>query len=386
VSDMQPIHLLLEAGVDAPAARRMWQGVARRRQRRNQAQHRRGLLVAFVVGVASALCVIGLMNQVGVAPRTAHADSTLKLRGGQAWSSIDASGSAKSAELDDGSRIEVDGGRLTTLENTDRSLVLLLAEGRASFDVHPGGPRRWSIEAGVATVEVVGTRFTVVREADQVVVEVERGVVLVRGETVADRVQRLVAGERLVVVQQRALASPALSTAIPSGPSEPPPDRSKTAEPQPEWNDLAQRGAYSEAYEKLGTRGIAAQVETADLDRLLRLADVARLSGHPADAVEPLRRVITEHRADSRAALAAFTLGRLHLDSLRNPAAASSDFRTAIGLRLPSALLEDAHLRWIEAAAKAGDRRQAREAYDRYRSQFPQSPRTSIADRWAREP
>lgn len=386
MNDIRPIHTLLDVDVDASAARQMWQGVARRRQRRNQIKHRRALLIAFAIGVASALCVIGLINRLSVVPPTARADGTLKLRGGQTWSSIDAMGSSQIAELDDGSRIEVDRGRLTTLENTERSLVLLLAEGRASFDVRPGGPRRWSIEAGLATVEVVGTRFTVTRGADHVVVEVERGVVLVRGATVASRVQRLIAGERLVVEQDRAPAPPAVSAAIPSSSSEPGPDRAKTAAPQPEWNDLAQKGAYSEAYEKLGTRGIAAQVETADLDQLLKLADVARLSGHPADAVVPLRRIITEHRADSRAALAAFTLGRLHLDSLRNPAGAASDFRTAIGLRLPSALLEDAHLRWIEAAAKAGDRRQAREAYDRYRSQFPQSPRMSVADRWAREP
>lgn len=371
----------------------MWRGIARRRQQRGQARHRRALLGAFLVGVASALCVIGLVNHGGVTQRAMYADSTLKLRSGEAWSSIDAQDTMQSAELGDGSRIELGKGRLTALENTDRSLVLKLDHGRALFDVHPGGPRRWSIETGLATVEVVGTRFTVTRSATQVVVEVERGVVLVRGDNVADHVQRLVAGDRLVVEERRSVAPPALSASDPptsasdppTSASDPPPDRIKTVASPPEWNDLAQKGAYSEAYDKLGTRGIAAQVEKADLDQLLTLADVARLSGHPADAVGPLQRIVTEHRADARAALAGFTLGRLHLDSLGDPARAAADFRSAIGLRLPSALLEDAHLRWIEAAARAGDPKQAQEAYDRYRSHFSQSSRMSIAERWAHE-
>ena len=61
-----------------------------------------------------------------------------------------------------------------------------------------------------------------------------------------------------------------------------------------------------------------------------------------------------------------------------SPATAVRDFREAIGLKLSNALLEDAYLRSIEAAAKAGDSAEVRNAYDRYRARFPlDTPRYS---------
>jgi transmembrane sensor len=385
VKGVLPIHSLLDVNVDPAATRRMWKEVARRRKRRSQLSHRRALLVAFFVGVASALCVIGVFGRQSLEHRPAVVEGPLRTPDGGPWTALDASVTPQGVELDDGSKIGLERGRLTTLENNERSVVILMSEGRASFDVRPGGRRRWSIEAGLATIEVVGTRFTVTREPSQVLVEVDRGAVLVRGENVADRVQRLVAGERLVVEPSHVPPVPASSISAPSSSGEPRPQRIIPPQGQVDWSELAHRGDYSEAYDELGTRGIAAQSATADLEKLLMLADVARLSGHPADAIDPLRRIIAEHSADSRAAVASFTLGRIHLDSLKAPAAAASDFRAAIALKLPSALVEDAYLRWIEASAKAGDRKQTHEAFDRYRTLFPQSNRMGIADKWARE-
>jgi transmembrane sensor len=152
------------------------------------------------------------------------------------------------------------------------------------------------------------------------------------------------------------------------------------------WRDLATQGEYAAAYEKLGAGGIAARVRTADLDQLMALADVARFSGHPSDAAPPLRRAIAEHAKDPRAALAAFTLGRLHLDSLGNPSAAARAFREALSLGVPQALVEDAYLRLMEADAKAGDREAAHRVWQEYVEKFPQSPRRAVADRWGREP
>ena len=56
--------------------------------------------------------------------------------------------------------------------------------GGVRFEVEPDGPRRWTIETGLATVEVVGTVFEVERAPGAVDVRVERGVVVVRGERV----------------------------------------------------------------------------------------------------------------------------------------------------------------------------------------------------------
>jgi transmembrane sensor len=99
-----------------------------------------------------------------------------------------------------------------------------------------------------------------------------------------------------------------------------------------------------------------------------------------------LRRAIDEHARDPRAALAAFTLGRVHLDSLGDPRAAARDFRVALSLGLPQVLEEDAYLRLMEAQAKAGDSVAAHETWRQYVERFPNSPRRAVADRWGREP
>jgi transmembrane sensor len=263
--------------------------------------------------------------------------------------------------------------------------VLFLQSGRALFDVQHGGPRRWSIEAGLATVEVTGTRFTVQRSTTSVVVEVERGVVLVRGERVTDRVQRLGAGERLQIDQEQRPAEIPPAAAPEAAPA-PASSRSNRGAGETSWRELARTGQFVEAYETLGTGGVAARSKAADVEQLLALADVARFSGHPADAIEPLRRVVAERPGDAQAAIAAMTLGRVHLDSLGDAGSAARDFRDAIALGLPRALLEDAHLRLIEALAKSGDRGAAHRAWEAYKQQFPSSSRAPIADKWGREP
>jgi transmembrane sensor len=290
--------------------------------------------------------------------------------------------------LDDGSRVELaPAARLAVVENSSRAFVTRLQRGRVQFDVEPGGPRRWSIEAGLATVEVVGTRFAVTRASERVTVEVMRGTVLVRGERVTDRVQRLGAGDRLVI-ERDGVPSQGPAAKPADEPSSAPPRKSATSTPSraslpaasPEWRELAQQGEYAEAYQNLGADGIAGRARTADLEQLLALADVARLSGHPRDAIEPLHRVVAEHAEDPRAAMAAFMLGRVHLDSLQDAAAAVRDFRTAIALHLPHALREDAFLRLIEAATRSGDQRAASEARQAHRQQFPSSTRRSVTD------
>ena len=287
----------------------------------------------------------------------------------------------RTLELDDGSRLVLEpGSRLAPLENTGRSIALLLKTGRVHFDVQPGGPRRWSIEGGLATVEVIGTSFVVSRSPSQVTIEVERGTVLVRGERVVNRAQRLQAGDRLDIAQEVVPAASSPVRAAP--PTEPGSERNHKNRHEPVWRDLARRGDYEQAYQNLGAGGIATQVQAADIDQLLALADVARLSGHPSEAVEPLRRVVREFGSEERGPLAAFTLGRVHLDSLDDPRAAARDFRDAISLGLSSALLEDAYLRLIESSARAGDRGGTEQSCQAHRQRFPDSSRRATAAQW----
>jgi transmembrane sensor len=327
----------------------------------------------------------------------------------------------------DGSRVAVAaGGRLDLLDNRGTSFSALLASGQATFDVRPGGPRRWSVECGVLSVEVVGTRFTVERVAGGARVSVERGTVLVRGERVRDRVQRLTAGDSLeVAAPETQLTGPAASglaadsavaSSAVSAPSAPSPATASIASAAPaasvrsigpaasvasvasaasaapatsaaaaaDWRKLAEHQDNAGAYAALGPAGIASSAQHASVDDLLTLADVARLSGHPADAVVPLTRVMQEHADDPRAPLAAFTLGRVSLDALGRPAQAAAAFRRAIELGLPQSLQEDAYARLVEARARAGDDAGARAAALEYEQHFRDGKRLREVQRWLR--
>jgi transmembrane sensor len=104
---------------------------------------------------------------------------------------------------------------------------------------------------------------------------------------------------------------------------------------------------------------------------LLVLADVARLSGHPADAVAPLERILNDFSADPQAPLAAFAVGRLELDALGRPVRAAAALNRALALGLPQSLREDVRARLVEAYLRMGNRAAARAAADAYEREFP---------------
>jgi transmembrane sensor len=117
----------------------------------------------------------------------------------------------------------------------------------------------------------------------------------------------------------------------------------------------------------------------------MRQADAARADGRPADAVVPLRRVLRSHSDDPRAALAAFTLGRVLLDDLRKPGEAARAFRKARSLAPRGALAEDALAREVEAWARAGQAHTARERASLYLQQYPDGHRVHAMQQYAAE-
>ena len=113
------------------------------------------------------------------------------------------------------------------------------------------------------------------------------------------------------------------------------------------------------------------ETRQAGVGDLLLLADVARLSGHPRDAVAPLERILDAYPRDAQAPLAAFALGRLELDALDAPARAARALDRALALGLPQSLREDARARLVEAHARSGNAAAARAAAAAYRREFP---------------
>jgi transmembrane sensor len=397
-----PIKRVAEAPVDEVAAHRMWRGISKRRLRASSGSTRRNALVAVAVACALTL-VLGLVR-----PSLRRDAGPVRLAGGNDLTVLvgDASAPQLVVALDDGSTIALaTDARLRTLANTSSAIVALLETGRATFDVKPGGPRLWTIECGLAAVEVIGTRFTIDRAPHRLKVSVERGAVLVRGPLVKDRIARLTAGEALELDEPEPEGSAAKPDATAAAPTAAPtPTSAATAEPTAKapavamgdapkvpavddagarWRALARKGAHREAYAAIApSGGVAHEAQGATVEDLLLLADVARLSGHPAEAVGPLQRVIREHRG-AQASVAAFTLGRIQLDSLGQAAAAAQTFAEAIALGLPQGLRESAFARIVEARARAGDRAGAKAAAEDYEARYPSGGRLAEVRAWA---
>jgi transmembrane sensor len=354
-----PLKDKLRDPADEQAVSRMWQTIDSRfpRDARLPRQRRSSrwlsLVVAPVAAAAAAVVLVAYLR---------HDPGPLRLANGDAIVALDAPPAGVHLMMSDGSRVELaPGARFEPIESSATTFIAVLERGSASFDIRPGGPRRWQIECGLATVEVVGTRFSCARGADRLRVGVERGVVLVRGERVANRARRLSAGESLEVLDATAAAdvepaaggadeaaAPALAAPEPAQP-EPP---AITAHAGASWRELARNGRHREAFATLGTQGIRREVKRLGIADLFALADVARLSGHPAEAVGPLQRIVDGFSADPQAPLAAFALGRLQLDDLNQPHAAAAAFSRALELGAPASLRDAVRARLAEAQAR----------------------------------
>jgi transmembrane sensor len=380
-----PLNDHLEEARDEAALARMWQGIDARYPRRRR---RRASTIVF----ASTLALVGAAGAFLLARRDA---GPLRFADGRALATVEAPAGGAMVPLSDGSRVELWGGaRFAPLESSGSLFVAVLESGSAGFDVRPGGPRRWRIECGLATVEVVGTHFTCDRSPGRLRVAVQRGVVLVTGERVPDRVRRLAAGETLDVgdapaaapVAPPAPAAPAeiddVTAEPPRGPAAPSPALSSAPSmaPASAWRELARRGRHDEAFAALGPAGIRREARRLGVQDLFALADVARLSGHPAEAEAPLERILADHVSDPQACLAAFALGRLELDTLGRPQRAASALARALALGIPKTLREDVRARLVEAYVRAGDRPAASAAAQAYLAEFPGGRYTSTIE------
>ncbi|MEM6732378.1 MAG: tetratricopeptide repeat protein [Myxococcota bacterium] len=117
-------------------------------------------------------------------------------------------------------------------------------------------------------------------------------------------------------------------------------------------------------------------------EELLLAADVARMTGHPGDALPFLRKVIAQHRRDPRAPLAAFTLGKLLLEELGRPRRAAEAFRQVRLLKASSDLEEDALAREVECYFRAGEEDRARDTAELYLERYPKGGRRGWVERY----
>ncbi|HET9931892.1 MAG TPA: FecR domain-containing protein [Polyangiaceae bacterium] len=289
-------------------------------------------------------------------------------------------------ELTDGTRVTAlsTDARVEPVEVSREAVRVRLEAGGAHFDVAHVEGRHFQVQARDVLVTVLGTAFSVAVESGGVRVEVERG----RVDVGFDGQHRILgAGERIFASEgafrtgqsaPRSAASaevPAIEPVPPVEPSSEAPNsnapstrRAPAAAPS-SWRTLAQDGDYRSAFERMQAEGSnAVRDEPGDL---LFAADVARLSGHAALALPLLERVLRGHPHDSRAPLAAFTLGRTLLDSLGRPREAADAFGKARRLSPNGALAQDALAREVESWSRAGESVVARQRALEYLERYP---------------
>ena len=138
----------------------------------------------------------------------------------------------------------------------------------------------------------------------------------------------------------------------------------------------------------------SAPVETATASRpagaaasgsakeLLARAEASRAANDPRGAARLFDALRAHHRADPRAGLAAFELGRLRLDRLGDPRGAAEALSDALSIAPGAPFREDAQARLVEAYEASGDHARCLDARAGYLARYPRGVhRGTIASR-----
>ncbi|HEX3759392.1 MAG TPA: hypothetical protein VHW23_11830 [Kofleriaceae bacterium] len=267
--------------------------------------------------------------------------------------------------------------RLLARRVSETDVVVALVGSGARFDVPQRTARRFRAELGALALETHGAAFRVHVDRHQVEVAAERGEVRARIGQDARGAQVVAAGETrafpIAAPDRTAGAAPDRAADVAAV------DRGEPAAPSPpSWRDAAAGGDYAAAWAALG----ALRAPLDGMEDLLLAGDVARLSGHAGAAVAPLTRAVALHADDPRAPLAAFTLGRVHLEELGAPRDAALAFARARTLAPDGPLAEDALAREVEAWSRAGETQTARERATTYIQRYPQGRRVHAVRRF----
>lgn len=276
--------------------------------------------------------------------------------------------------------------RVEVRERNDARVVVSVEGGRAEFQVRHDPRRVFRVQAGDVQVEDLGTVFAVDNSAGQVRVAVTEGSVAVsyprpgaeRGSAVLGAGQSGVYPASVPGPSAEVTGAPTLapSAASPVASREEP---RASSQPSSGWRELARGGKHGRAYELLAPGGFRdVRDEPGDL---LLAADAARLSQHPAEAANLLRKLLAGHQRDPRAPSAAFTLGWLLMKDLGRPREAAQAFSRAEALAPRGNLAEDAMARAVEAWHRAGDVTRAKAEVERYRKKYPSGRHLPMLER-----
>jgi len=296
---------------------------------------------------------------------------------------VDAPGTLATT-LADGSRVVRDGPATVLRKSVeaDNEVLYDLLAGGARFEVARRPSRMFRVQAGLVTVQVIGTGFSVERAAAGCRVAVDHGRVLVSWwggsrELAAGEVGTFPPTDPIGTVGGLLRDRGGQGASLPGPPRDLEPPATASLGNAPLRQFAPSQPAPVAAPARAPTRGLAAHVVArqdaiASPDALFARADQARAAANADAALLALRELVDRYPHDPHAAAAAFTMGRLLLESLRRPRAAAAAFAEARALAGGAApLTEDALAREVEALHVAGDAPAARVRAELYRSSFP---------------
>jgi transmembrane sensor len=420
-----PLAELLESGFSERTVPILWHRIQGRLH-----ETKRGPQLSFVFALPLTVALAGALVLLGVwgYDSFSRSNDSLRLSSGQLPAALVAEATPRRVELSDGSRIRVaQQSRLEVVSNDKKTFVTALSRGSATFEVNPKANRRWVVEVGLTSVEVVGTVFTVTRSDADVNVSVEKGLVLVRGVAVPGGQQRLGAGQALSTkttvklvqandqkqgrsaLQGGTAAAPdadesetelAIEDAPVSGELEPISGTSKTASASPARRDADKSGDTAGSDKQANTtskadsaRNTGTKQQTIagspraptkippNIEALLGEADRAREAGDFGNSLHYFEQVIRlAPRFDPRRGLAAMSVARMTMRS--NPSRAAAALQSTLD-GMPAALQENAIARLVEAYAKSGQSKEAQRTAERYLKRFPSGRRAEDVRRWA---
>ena len=328
-----------------------------------RARHRRPLIALSLAGAVAAAGVL-VWHRSQPAPSGATSAAAV------------APAEPLASSLADGTRIVLDDASTVLRKTVDAGddVLFELDSGGARFEVARRPSRVFRVHAGEVTVQVIGTGFRVRRTHTRCQVAVEHGRVLVSWWGGS---RELSAGEQGTFPSEMAPGAPPSAAgsgaaSVPSVPSVRSALAPAASAPGPAPSSIATRaGGHPSAAALSGPEALFAH------------ADRARTEGKPELAVAALRELQARFPRDPHVGAAAFTIGRLLLESLQRPREAAAAFAEARALaRGDGALAEDALAREVEALHAAGDGASARARADLYRSLYPRGLRLHIVERY----
>jgi TolA-binding protein len=279
--------------------------------------------------------------------------------------------------------------RVSLMHSEPKRVQVSLTGGSARFEVAKKRSRRFSVQLGKVEVLVTGTQFHVARSAvkggERVRVDVDEGSVEVHRQGLG--VVMLEAGDHwsaFVADDMRAAASgsadvsaSAEASGLPS-PAAGAPDSAVnvvSAETAPSGDALLDHVAdetAAESEESHTERRSRPKARGDSADELFDQANVARRAGRVTEAAKLFAALVSRHARDHRAALAAFELGRLRMDSLGDASGAIEALERALKLDARRAFAEDALARLVLAHEALGDRASCTKARARYLARYPE--------------